>query len=56
MVVKGIIIVAAYIRAKKKGIIADEVEFKMDVTAEDHGLMPGGWVGKILERSKVHAS
>lgn len=56
VVVQGIIIVAAYARAKKKGIIADEGEFKMDVAAEGHGLMPGGWVGKILERSKAHAS
>lgn len=43
-------------RAKKKGIIADEGEFKMDVAAEGHGLMPGGWVSKILERNKAHAS
>ena len=42
VVVQGIIIVAAYARAKKKGIIADEGEFKMDVAAEGHGLMPGG--------------
>lgn len=56
MVVRGVLIVAAYTRAREKGILPAEDGYEMDAMAEVMDLGLGNWVGKVLESSVANAN
>ena len=56
VVVRGVLIVAAYTSAREKGILPAEDGYEMDAMAEVMDLGLGNWVGNILQRSAANAS